>query len=161
MIKGSLYSFPSAPCIAENLSVSLECNTSIATVWWNTTGVNQLYSVSAVNITGGVVGCGTSESRCTFNQLDCGEKYTVTVTGVTQVCTSQPSTSVDLSTGKVNRGRQVRDRDTCPYRWKTKLLMQWWQTGVPAQRWNSDTCIQVRDRGAVPGHKWETEIPTH
>lgn len=114
MIKGSLYSFPSAPCKAENLSVSLECNSSIATVWWNTTGVDQLYTVSAVNITGGVVGCSTSESYCTFNQLDCGEKYTITVTGVTQACTSQPSTSVDLSTGKFNRGRQVRIKIETP-----------------------------------------------
>lgn len=116
MIKGSSYSFPSAPCKAENLSVSLQCNTSIATVWWNTTGVDQSYSVLAVNNTGGVVVCGTGASYCTFTQFHCGETYTITVTGLMQNCTSQPSTSVDLSTGKVNTGKQVRDRDTFPHR---------------------------------------------
>ncbi|KAI5609206.1 hypothetical protein C0J50_6208 [Silurus asotus] len=88
----------SAPCKSENLSVSLECNTSIATVWWNSTGLDQSYSVSAVNFTGGAVMCSTNTTHCTYNQFQCGETYTVTVTGITQRCFSQPSTSVDFST---------------------------------------------------------------
>ncbi|XP_017343677.1 uncharacterized protein LOC108276481 [Ictalurus punctatus] len=97
-IQGSDLQVQTAPCKAENLSVSLQCNTSIATVWWNTTGVDQSYSVLAVNNTGGVVVCGTGASYCTFTQFHCGETYTITVTGLMQNCTSQPSTSVDLST---------------------------------------------------------------
>ncbi|XP_058265731.1 uncharacterized protein LOC131365857 [Hemibagrus wyckioides] len=97
-IQGSDLQVQTAPCKPENLSVSLACNTSIATVWWNTTGVDQSYRVLAVNNAGGVVNCSTGASSCTFNQFHCGEIYTVTVIGVTQQCTSQPSTSVDLIT---------------------------------------------------------------
>ncbi|KAI5096119.1 hypothetical protein C0J45_14549, partial [Silurus meridionalis] len=98
-VQTSDFQIQTAPCKSENLSVSLECNTSIATVWWNSTGLDQSYSVSAVNFTGGAVICSTKASYCTYNQFQCGEAYTVTVTGIMQRCTSQPSTSVDFSTG--------------------------------------------------------------
>ncbi|GAA6076390.1 uncharacterized protein LOC113651476 [Tachysurus ichikawai] len=97
-IQGSDLQVQTAPCKPENLSVALACNTSSASVWWNTIGLDQSYRVLAVNITGGVLNCSTTASSCTFNQLRCGEAYSVSVTGVTQQCTSQPSSSVDLIT---------------------------------------------------------------
>ncbi|XP_053096527.1 uncharacterized protein LOC113530559 [Pangasianodon hypophthalmus] len=120
-IPGSDLQVQTAPCKAENLSVSLECNTSIATVRWNTTGVDQSYNVLAVNITGGVVRCGTRASYCTFNQFQCGETYTVTVTGVTQECTSQPSTSVELSTAPC-----IPTRVTANYNCDTSITSVTW-----------------------------------
>ncbi|XP_017573413.2 uncharacterized protein LOC108439482 [Pygocentrus nattereri] len=97
-VQGSEYQVQSAPCEAESPSISLECSTNIATVRWDTRGAQQLYRVSAVNFTGDGAECMTTGSSCTFPQFRCGETYTVTVMGVTQQCTSQPSTTMELST---------------------------------------------------------------
>ncbi|XP_075901618.1 uncharacterized protein fndc7b isoform X2 [Nelusetta ayraudi] len=90
-IEGSDYSVHSAPCQPQGAQVSLECSTNVAGVRWENSGPDQIQVVSAVDSRGAINTCNSSSSNCTFNQLSCGESYTVSVVGHTDTCSSQPA----------------------------------------------------------------------
>ncbi|XP_034531079.1 uncharacterized protein LOC117806306 [Notolabrus celidotus] len=88
IIEGSDYVMMSAPCKPVDVLVNLQCSTNLALVTWGNSGPDQTQVVSAVNNRGGVIGCNSTNSNCTFNQLRCGETYTVSVVGHTDTCSS-------------------------------------------------------------------------
>ena len=77
----------------------LECSNNVVVVSWNGTGPDQVQVVTAVDTSGDTVSCNSSGTNCTFNQLSCGDTYTLTVVGHSQSCQSTPSTALSLHTG--------------------------------------------------------------
>ncbi|XP_047442067.1 uncharacterized protein LOC125008801 [Mugil cephalus] len=97
-IEGSNYKMHSAPCKPKNVSVNLQCSTNVASVTWGNSGPDQTQVVTAVDMRGGVVTCNSSSSNCTFDQLTCGKQYTISVTGHTNTCSSEPALARQLNT---------------------------------------------------------------
>lgn len=79
--------------------MSLECSTNVARVSWENSGPDQIQVVSAVDSRGAITTCNSSSSNCTFNQLSCGDSYTVSVVGHTDTCSSQPAVADMFHTG--------------------------------------------------------------
>lgn len=70
------------------------------TVKWQDGGA-QNYTVRAASASGVNSTCGTAESSCSFLDLSCGQLYTFTVTGYTNVCVSDMSDPIERHTGTV------------------------------------------------------------
>ncbi|XP_054646058.1 uncharacterized protein LOC129188936 [Dunckerocampus dactyliophorus] len=91
---GQLYSdymIQSAPCEPNSVMVNLQCSTNVALVTWGNSGPDQTQVVSAVDSRGVTTTCNSSSSNCTFDQLLCGESYTVNVVSHTNSCSSEPA----------------------------------------------------------------------
>nr|XP_046247875.1 uncharacterized protein LOC124060678 [Scatophagus argus] len=97
-IEGSDYKMQSAPCKPDGVLVNLQCSTNKASVTWGNSGPDQTHVVSAVDNRGIITTCNSSSSNCTFDQLSCGESYTVSVVGHTDTCSSQPAVAETLNT---------------------------------------------------------------
>ncbi|XP_029988577.1 fibronectin-like [Sphaeramia orbicularis] len=97
-IDGSDYQIQSAPCKPEAVSVALVCSTHMASVTWQNSGPDQMDMVSAVDSRGTTHECSSTTSNCTFEQLTCGESYTISVVGEAETCTSDPASADVLNT---------------------------------------------------------------
>lgn len=98
-----LFQPPLAPCKPENISIDQNCSSNAMTVTWNQRSTTQNYTVEATSASGVNFTCDSTESSCCFLDLSCGQLYTFTVMGYTNVCMSEMSTPVDKLTGKLNK----------------------------------------------------------
>ncbi|KAE8290995.1 Fibronectin type III domain-containing protein 7 Precursor [Larimichthys crocea] len=98
VIAGSDYKVQSAPCKPENISIDQNCSSNAMTVTWNQRSTTQNYTVKATSASGINVTCDSTESSCCFLDLSCGQLYTFTVMGYTNVCMSEMSTPVQKLT---------------------------------------------------------------
>ncbi|XP_047445276.1 mucin-4-like [Mugil cephalus] len=98
IIAGSDYKVQSAPCKPENTSVDQNCSSNVMTVKWNQGGATQNYTVMATSASGVNSTCVSTESSCSFLDLSCGQRYTFSVMGHTNVCMSEISTPVEKLT---------------------------------------------------------------
>lgn len=94
---------PLAPCKPENTSVDQNCSSNVMTVKWNHSSTTQNYTVKATSASGVNSTCDATESSCSFLDLSCGQLYTFTVMGHTNVCMSEMSTPIEKLTGKLNK----------------------------------------------------------
>ncbi|CAL8367710.1 unnamed protein product, partial [Boreogadus saida] len=83
----------SGPCMPQAVVTNSECNSSIASVSWTASNMNETYIAVATGLDGHTHECGTNTSSCTWVDLHCGEKYTVHVTARNGNCTGLPSNS--------------------------------------------------------------------
>ncbi|KAM7379234.1 hypothetical protein PAMP_004799 [Pampus punctatissimus] len=90
--------FDSAPCKPENTTVEQNCSSNIMTVKWSQSSKIQNYTVKATSASGVNSTCGSTESSCSFLNLSCGQLYTFTVMGHTNVCMSEMSTPMEKHT---------------------------------------------------------------
>ncbi|KAK5919428.1 hypothetical protein CgunFtcFv8_023324 [Champsocephalus gunnari] len=96
IIAGSDYKVQSAPCEPENTTVEENCSSNVMTVKWNEhSSTTQNYTVKAMSASGVNSTCDSTESRCSFLNLTCGQLYTFTVMGHTNVCMSEMSTPIE------------------------------------------------------------------
>lgn len=72
------------------------------TVQWNQSNTTQTYTVKAASAAGLNSTCQSSERRCAFLNLTCGQLYTFTVVGHSNVCMSEMSDPIEKLTGKLN-----------------------------------------------------------
>lgn len=72
------------------------------TVQWNESNTTQNYTVKASSAAGVNATCESSERHCTFLNLTCGQLYTFTVVGHSNMCMSEMSTPIEKLTGKPN-----------------------------------------------------------
>lgn len=93
---------PLAPCKPENTSVDQNCSSNVLTVMWSQTSTTQNYTVKATSAAGVNSTCDSTEGSCSFLDLSCGQLYTFTVTGHTNVCMSEMSAPIDKLTGTLN-----------------------------------------------------------
>ncbi|KAM9385761.1 uncharacterized protein fndc7b [Pholidichthys leucotaenia] len=98
VIEGSNYKMQSAPCKPDSVSVDLQCSTNVATITWGNSGPDQTQVVTAVDSSGLSIVCNSSSSNCTFDQLKCGETYSVSVVGHSDTCSSDPAFSSQFKT---------------------------------------------------------------
>lgn len=94
---------PLAPCKPENTSVDQNCSSNVLTVKWNQSSTTQNYTVKATSASGVNSTCDSTGSSCSFLDLSCGQLYTFTVMGHTNVCMSEMSTPIDKLTGTLNK----------------------------------------------------------
>ncbi|XP_008292889.1 uncharacterized protein fndc7b [Stegastes partitus] len=87
-----------APCVPEDLQVSLSCSNNVASMSWSQSKGGQLYVVKAVGTDGHTHECMSPGSQCDLTDLHCGEYYTATVTAEVMECKSKPSDSVMFKT---------------------------------------------------------------
>lgn len=71
------------------------------TVRWSQSSTTQNYTVKATSASGANSTCESTESSCSFLDLSCGQLYTFTVMGYTNVCMSEISTPTEKMTGKL------------------------------------------------------------
>lgn len=90
---------PLAPCKPENTTVDQNCSSNVMTVKWKQGATTQNYTVKATSATGVNSTCDSTENRCSFLDLSCGQLYTFTVMGHTNVCMSEMSTPIEKLTG--------------------------------------------------------------
>ncbi|XP_068446237.1 uncharacterized protein [Clinocottus analis] len=95
-IEGSDYRMQSAACKPDGVSVDLQCSTNMASVTWGNSGPDQTQVVSAVDSRGTTITCNSRSSNCSFDQLTCGESYTISVVGHTDMCSSEPAVAETL-----------------------------------------------------------------
>ncbi|XP_074544742.1 uncharacterized protein LOC141804293 [Halichoeres trimaculatus] len=98
VLAGSDYKVQSAPCKPENTSVHQNCSNNLVTVMWKQSSTTQNYTVKAVSDSGVNSTCESMESRCSFLDLSCGQQYTFTVMGHTNVCMSEMSAPIEKLT---------------------------------------------------------------
>ncbi|KAM9719839.1 uncharacterized protein fndc7rs1 [Menidia menidia] len=99
IIAGSDYKVQSAPCPPENTTVEQNCSSNVMTVKWHHVSAAQNYTVKATSAAGVNATCDSdSDASCSFLDLSCGQLYTFTVTGHTNVCVSDMSTPVETLT---------------------------------------------------------------
>ncbi|XP_030219750.1 uncharacterized protein LOC115548942 isoform X4 [Gadus morhua] len=87
------------PCMPQAVVTNSECNSSIASVSWTANNLNQTYIAVATGLDGHNHECVTNTSSCTWDDLHCGEKYTVHVMARNGNCTSLPSNGSPIHTG--------------------------------------------------------------
>lgn len=88
-----------APCKPENTTTDQNCSSSVITVKWNQGDTKQNYTVKATSASGVNSTCDSTQSSCSFLDLSCGQLYTFTVMGHTNVCISEWSTPIEKLTG--------------------------------------------------------------
>lgn len=93
---------PSAPCVPQNVSVESRCAAGAMVVSWSPNPEAQYYHVAAVSNTGARLNCNSSTTKCTMNNLPCGQNYNITVMSVRDSCESKPSAMVKTSSGKLH-----------------------------------------------------------
>uniref|UniRef100_A0A673AKQ4 Fibronectin type-III domain-containing protein n=1 Tax=Sphaeramia orbicularis TaxID=375764 RepID=A0A673AKQ4_9TELE len=99
--------------IAENTTVEQNCSTNAITVQWDHSSSGQQYTVSASSASGVNATCDTTNSSCSFLDLSCGQHYTFTVTGHTNVCMSE-STTMEKYTGTFLSCSVVSNSEVAP-----------------------------------------------
>ncbi|XP_039670578.1 fibronectin type III domain-containing protein 7-like [Perca fluviatilis] len=98
IISGSDYNVQSAPCKPENIAVDQSCSSKTMTVKWSQGSTTQNNTVTATSASGVNSTWDSSESSYSFLDLSCGQLYTFTVMGHTNVCMSEMSTPVEKLT---------------------------------------------------------------
>lgn len=94
---------PVAPCKPENTNVEQNCSSDVVTVEWDQSSTTQNYTVKATRAAGVNSTCESAESSCSFLDLSCGQLYTFTVVGHTNVCRSEMSSPTEKLTGKLTK----------------------------------------------------------
>ncbi len=89
-----------APCTPLNLVTYFECDNQLGSVSWGPSDGANMYTATAVGEDGHSHLCVTNGTSCTWENLHCGEIYTVTVTANDSRCTSARSNSTTIHMGK-------------------------------------------------------------
>lgn len=92
--------FFSGPCIPENVQSFTHCENNLGSVSWGKSDGAESYLAIAKGQDGHVHVCTTNTTSCTWDDLHCGELYTVHVIANDQLCSSLPSNGTSIRMGK-------------------------------------------------------------
>ncbi|XP_058478916.1 mucin-4-like [Solea solea] len=98
VIAASDYRVQAAPCKPENTTAEQNCSSNVMSVTWDEGNTAQNYTVTASPASGVNSTCVSTGSSCSFLDLSCGQLYTFTVMGHTNVCMSEMSTPIEKMT---------------------------------------------------------------
>ncbi|XP_069497964.1 serine-rich adhesin for platelets-like [Ambystoma mexicanum] len=87
-----------APCAPTNVLGHVDCTSNNVTVSWDRNDRATSYQALIRDLSGGLVTCNTTDTRCDISTLTCGRRYTVTVTALQGDCASNASNSVEIET---------------------------------------------------------------
>uniref|UniRef100_A0A8C1YC66 Fibronectin type-III domain-containing protein n=1 Tax=Cyprinus carpio TaxID=7962 RepID=A0A8C1YC66_CYPCA len=85
-----------APCIPTNVAATLNCTSNIASITWHSALGATWYLVKAVSSQGYKTSCNNTVTNCDIPNLQCGQEYSITVTGMNGVCMGPASQPVTL-----------------------------------------------------------------
>lgn len=88
-----LHPLSSAPCIPRDVTTYVQCQTNEGSVSWGSSDGAESYVATATGLDGHTHQCLTNTTACTWNDLHCGEEYTVVVRAKDDNCTSRSSNS--------------------------------------------------------------------
>lgn len=88
-----------APCIPQDVTTYVQCESKVGSVSWGPSDGAESYIVTATGLDGHTHQCLTNTTSCTWNDLHCGEDYTVVVRAKDDNCTSLPSNSSVIHMG--------------------------------------------------------------
>ncbi|XP_036072147.1 fibronectin type III domain-containing protein 7-like [Oryzias melastigma] len=86
------------PCPPTNVSAVYTCSPNPVAVSWVASGNAKQYTAVALSQQGHKSECTTNQTSCSLPGLQCGEKYSIRVSGANDICSSQESNSVSLLT---------------------------------------------------------------
>ncbi|XP_069562364.1 fibronectin type III domain-containing protein 7-like [Brachyistius frenatus] len=85
--------FKTTPCIPRDVATDVQCEFNVGFVSWGRSDGAETYITMATALDGHTHPCLTNSTSCTWNDLHCGEEYTVVVRAKGDNCTSLPSNS--------------------------------------------------------------------
>ncbi|XP_034439595.1 uncharacterized protein LOC117760582 [Hippoglossus hippoglossus] len=88
--------FKTGPCVPENVQSFTRCEDSLGSVSWAASDGAESYLAIATAEDGHTHMCVTNTSSCTWDDLHCGEMYTVHVIANDYMCSSLPSNSTSI-----------------------------------------------------------------
>nr|XP_019965387.1 PREDICTED: uncharacterized protein LOC109644441 [Paralichthys olivaceus] len=91
--------FKTGPCVPENVQSFTRCEDSLGSVSWALSDGAESYLALATAEDGHTHMCVTNTSSCTWDDLHCGETYTVHVIANDYMCSSLPSNSTSIRMG--------------------------------------------------------------
>lgn len=94
------YTFSSGPCVPEHVQSFTQCEDSVGSVSWAPSDGAESYMAIAVGQDGHTHMCTTNTSSCTWDDLHCGDEYTIHVIANDYLCSSMPSNSTSIRMGK-------------------------------------------------------------
>lgn len=83
----------SAPCIPSDVTTYVQCELSTGSVSWGASDGADTYTAVATGLDGHTHACHTNTTSCSWDNLHCGEEYTVVLRANGDNCTSLPSNS--------------------------------------------------------------------
>ena len=95
------FDLPSVLCPPTNVTTVHTCAPDPVPVAWTPSDSAKIYTAVAVSGRGHRSECTTNQTSCSLPGLQCGEVYTVGVSGTDDNCTSQLSDTVSLNTGNI------------------------------------------------------------
>lgn len=101
MTQISIPIFSSVPCVPNHIQANLSCGSGVVDVSWQPSKGALSYTAVAQGSGGFASSCNSSSTTCEFSNLLCGLTYSISVTASDRVCTSAPSNSVQLDTGRI------------------------------------------------------------
>ncbi|KAG5847415.1 hypothetical protein ANANG_G00125810 [Anguilla anguilla] len=90
--------FRTAPCKPQHLESYIRCEASLGSVSWAASDGAESYMAVAVGQDSHTHMCTTNGTVCTWNDLHCGDVYTVHVVAQENMCTSSPSNGTVIHT---------------------------------------------------------------
>lgn len=86
-----------APCTPRDLTTYVQCELSTGSVSWGSSDGAKMYTATATGLDGHVHPCHTNATYCSWDDLHCGEEYTVVVRAHGYNCSSRASNSTLIS----------------------------------------------------------------
>lgn len=90
---------PPAPCVPTHLTASMDCDTGITGVSWDSARGAESYTVFAHGSLDHNATCSNTDSNCYFSDLACGQNYDITVVAHNQPCDSLVSDHTNVTSG--------------------------------------------------------------
>lgn len=88
------------PCEPVLNSVVLDCFTNSALLDWTNSENALNYTAAAYSINGHVSTCSSNVTNCELLNLQCGQTYNVSAVATNELCSSAPSTSLEVESGE-------------------------------------------------------------
>ena len=88
------------------ISVDYSCTGGMVTVTWDLVFGANMYRATAVDGTGASLNCTSASTSCQITMLQCGEKYRVHVTAISDDCESISNFSSTFETGELLMWKQ-------------------------------------------------------
>ncbi|XP_045905931.1 receptor-type tyrosine-protein phosphatase beta [Micropterus dolomieu] len=88
--------FKTGPCVPEYVQSFGQCENNLGSVSWAKSDGAESYMAIAVGLDGHTHMCSTNTTSCTWNDMHCGEQYTIHVVANDYLCSSMPSKSVSI-----------------------------------------------------------------
>lgn len=92
--------FTSGPCAPRHVQSFVQCENSLGSVSWGSSEGAESYLAIAVGQDNHTHVCTTNTTICSWDDLHCGERYTVHVIANDNLCSSMPSNSTSIQMGK-------------------------------------------------------------